>query len=963
MQTTCGQDGRRKARTFLAPVLQLTLLVLMAQSAVAQSAATQPAPWVTMGGKASDIGANANGQIWIIGEYPPGNIYRFVGGTWEQIPGGAKRIAVDPAGNAWVVNGGGDIFRYRGTGWEQVPGRALDIGIGANGAVWIIGNDQSILRGVVSGNLVSWQKIDGEAIRIAVDPQGNPWVVTSGAAIFRRSGDAWTQMPGSAKDIAIDAAGTVYVVGASPATGGFTVYRWQGSSWSPEDVAGENIAAGAAGVVYLTKDASAGNAIMARTPLQLTIPTLTLKLPGSGNPSGGLVVTGLGPNFAEGQLLTGVLLCPKIGPGPKLEKGCQPLFGTDPTLESRTSGPATFRGPAKADACPPGFRDDGDYCAKPPSYGRSAGYVSMSLCEASYGQGNCEQSGLLFYPKCATNFNAFGCCVCSPKCPDGWEDIGVSCKKPNTIGNCAAYGRVAGLGYAFHDPRNGGECWSCPVLMHRTFSPVDTKDPKLPACTAGNDEGIIWQSAQYPEPGVSAFINPAIVQLAFNDVAYVDAFLKKRAGGDAARKQQLWDQMINTPNESPEFKALIFSTILLVAQKDPNYQTRPSDAVSIFEDYIRKRRTYVAKDALAMYNAYLGFNAYKQNEGTKAVIKAGGPLGFMSKATGAIIVSPQASLSATIGVPPDDYVNAAYSAAVPDSRGEEFMRALADLGGTPYQNPSMGTASFDPTAAIILGLNAIGSATAIHDLLEANNLIKGVAPLTGRTGIGIGLGMGLGGSALDAVAAIMTVYAQQEAAKQYSQLVALADKPVSIAQILKSGSDEDKNSLIMWWALATSPYKPGNTVKGSPIRDADVCATYPSQCADIKRIVAAVRPTSQQEQPVTMAPAPPEFLEQVNAMAALAQLLSSANSTAAANAVKPGVADAVRRLNQATLAVKNLTGGARDAADQHTSELETASVQLRKELTRVRGVPGVYPILQSTLAQLDPTLRPAMAPQ
>ena len=466
----------------------------------------------------------------------------------------------------------------------------------------------------------------------------------------------------------------------------------------------------------------------------------------------------------------------------------------------------------------------------------------MGLCESSYGQSNCEQSGLLFYPKCKANFEAFGCCVCSPKCPDGWENIGVSCKKPNTKGNCSAYGRVAGLTYAFFDPRNGGECWACPVLMHRTFSPVDTKDPVLPACTAGNDEGIVWQSAQYPEPGVAAFTNTAIVQLAFNDVAYVDAFLNKRAGGNAAKKQELWGQMINTPNESPEFKALIFAAILLVAQKDPNFQTRPSDMVSIFEDYIQKRRTYVAKDALAMYNAYLGFNAYKQNQGTKAAIAAGGPLGFLSKGTGQLIVNPQASLSATIGVPPDDYVNAAYSAAVPDKRGEELIQALAYLSATPYKNPSMGSASFDPTSAIQLGLNVIGSATAIHDLLEANKLIAGIAPLAGKSGIGIGLGMGLGGSVLDAVAAIMTLYAQKEAATQYSQLVALADKQVSIAQILKSGSDDEKNSLIMWWALATSPYKPSATAREFPIRDADVCATYPSQCADIKRIVTAVRP-------------------------------------------------------------------------------------------------------------------------
>jgi len=156
--------------------------------------------------------------------------------------------------------------------------------------------------------------------------------------------------------------------------------------------------------------------------LQLANPTLTTSgpVPTGGQPAGGgLVVTGLGPKFQSGQQFLGTLLCPIIGPGPKLINGCQGLFAHNPALASRTSGPATLRGPAKTDACPSGFRDDGDYCAKPEAYGRGVGYISMGLCESSYGQGNCEQTDLLYYPKCKTGFQAFGCCVCSPKCPDG----------------------------------------------------------------------------------------------------------------------------------------------------------------------------------------------------------------------------------------------------------------------------------------------------------------------------------------------------------------------------------------------------------------------------------------------------------------------------------------------------------------------------------------------------------------
>ena len=44
---------------------------------------------------------------------------------------------------------------------------------------------------------------------------------------------------------------------------------------------------------------------------------------------------------------------------------------------------------------------------------------------------------MMWYPKCASGFYAFGCCVCSPNCINGMPDIGVSCQK-------SSYGRSAG---------------------------------------------------------------------------------------------------------------------------------------------------------------------------------------------------------------------------------------------------------------------------------------------------------------------------------------------------------------------------------------------------------------------------------------------------------------------------------------------------------------------------------------
>jgi hypothetical protein len=403
--------------------------------------------------------------------------------------------------------------------------------------------------------------------------------------------------------------------------------------------------------------------------------------------------------------------------------------------------------------------------------------------------------------------------------------------------DCASYGRVAGLGAPFKDPRNGGECWACPVLTHRTVHPVDSKDSAKPACTSGNDDGILWQSAQYPEPGVAVFLDPLVVQLAFSNAAYVDAFLAKRGGN----KADLWNKMTNAPNDSAEFKALVFAALLVAAEKSPSYTARPGNAVSIFQDYIRKRRTYVAQDAVGMYNAYLDFNAYKQWKAAGAAALGGGPAIFQGFAK-AVIQPPSGGVGATVGVPPDDYVNAAYAAAVPDKRGDDFMKALVDLGGTSYQASSE-ESGVDPTAAIQLGITVASSAVAMHDVLDGNEVIKAISVLSGKGGFGVGLGMGLVGTVLDGVAAALTLYAQLEADKQYSKLIDTADQPVSISKILKSGTDEDKNSLVMWWALATSPYKASAAAGDGSLTDADVCANYRTQCNDVQQIVAKARAT------------------------------------------------------------------------------------------------------------------------
>lgn len=505
--------------------------------------------------------------------------------------------------------------------------------------------------------------------------------------------------------------------------------------------------------------------------------------------------------------------------------------------------------------------------------------------------------------------------------------------------DCASYSRLAGLGPAFADTHVGGQCWACPALMDRNLTaPIDAAN----ACTAGNDTHIVWQSAQYPEPGVAAFITPEIVQLAFADVGYVDAFLSKRVHGVDSNKQILWQQMIDSPNDSPEFKALIFNAILVAVASDLQDE-RTKNAVQIFEDYIKQRRGFIDRDAIGMYNAYGDLNSYKQNSAAGNTQMGAGPSGAM-------------------GIAPDDYLSAAYAAAVPDSRGESFMRALLDLSGTPYQKATSTAKESDGDKVALAAFSgyALDTVDKIHSLLQDLHVIKGIEAIEGKGFQGALLFLTFASSALEIAEGVMTMTEQGEAEKKYNELAAEINEDVSIATILKSGTDEEKNRLVMWWALATSSYGANDTVGKFPRKNADVCVTYPDQCGYIKRIVAKAN-SAVQFAPVHLAPAPAAFVEEVSATTDLAKLLATVNNSGTATAVNSTVSAAVQRVNQAVLAVKKFNAADTAAAYQHKSELDSASIQVRNQLTRIKGVSGAYPILQNALAPLPAALRGARA--
>jgi hypothetical protein len=145
--------------------------------------------WKTMPGTATDIGVGANGSVWAIGTAPANGghpIVRWTGSGWAPTGGNGVRIAVDPHGNAWVVNSVGAIFEYVAGTWRNHPGLAIDIGVGPDGSVWVVGSVGSSTghgNEIYRWNGADWRRVPGGATNIAVGLGGKPWSVDAQHAL------------------------------------------------------------------------------------------------------------------------------------------------------------------------------------------------------------------------------------------------------------------------------------------------------------------------------------------------------------------------------------------------------------------------------------------------------------------------------------------------------------------------------------------------------------------------------------------------------------------------------------------------------------------------------------------------------------------------------------------------------------------------------------------------------------
>ena len=171
-------------------------------------------------------------------------------------------------------------------------------------------------------------------------------------------------------------------------------------------------------------------------------------------------------------------------------------------------------------------------------------------------------------------------------------------------------------GTPFHDPRNGGECWTCPEFSERTVFAVDSDD----ACSVG----FGWTSPTYKEPGLFGLDGAVdVIRAALEHPQDITDFLYLLAKqGNVAPENratwvaQRWAEIAAAPEKSDALNSIAnLKVIEAAAELDELPDNAPSKRLALaFAQYVRDRRTFVAQDALHMYDVWKAGIDYQRSQ-------------------------------------------------------------------------------------------------------------------------------------------------------------------------------------------------------------------------------------------------------------------------------------------------------------------------------------------------------------
>jgi hypothetical protein len=202
----------------------------------------------------------------------------------------------------------------------------------------------------------------------------------------------------------------------------------------------------------------------------------------------------------------------------------------------------------------------------------------------------------------------------------------------------------------------GSGCYACPSADEDGNILVTERNGNSIAGYAyANNQGCTiifkWKPPEFPEPGLSglAGVREILLEnLLFEDPDLVTAYLTKAAEGFGHKPgtpesikyvSQQWQEIAASPYKSAAVANLVFGFVELAAATGLSSRTPAERAlVAAVEEYVKLRRTFVAEQALAMYDAWKADDDRMKNQRARSRLEVIGfdygtvPLDFQAAA-------------------------------------------------------------------------------------------------------------------------------------------------------------------------------------------------------------------------------------------------------------------------------------------------------------------------------------------
>ena len=284
-KTTPQAHGISPALVPAAPMAKTAVLPASAMRSPAnRSVDSVGRNWSLIPGTAMQVAAAPDGSLWALSDQPAGAdkyIWHYSNGSWQNIPGLATQIAVNPlSGELYAINSGGGVWDYNNGTWTAFGGGASSIAADSSYYVYVVSNsgDGSIWQYSVPNG--PWNRIGGTGVSVwstwdnneaATLPNGS---ISSGPGVFilNSSGGIWyenaggspsfAQFPGAATAIAATTNAGLYVLSYPVSTAGQGIYYynyfmpgWYQESGSGTDISSDGLntyVVGGSGAIYET---------------------------------------------------------------------------------------------------------------------------------------------------------------------------------------------------------------------------------------------------------------------------------------------------------------------------------------------------------------------------------------------------------------------------------------------------------------------------------------------------------------------------------------------------------------------------------------------------------------------------------------------------------------------------------------------------------------------------------------